>query len=107
MMEQKIDHEARAMIYADKVTTRLGLTLKQKEKIQKAEMKRLEDQQDLMAEMLHESGSKVKEKHNKIEDDFKKDMKKILSDAQYTKWKPMYESEMKMHNRTAYKKGNK
>ncbi|GAA4307350.1 hypothetical protein GCM10023164_00100 [Christiangramia aestuarii] len=107
MMEQQIDHEARAMVYADKMSTRLGLNIEQKEKVQQAEMKRLEDEQDLMAEMMHETGSKMKEQHKKVEQNFREDMKEILTDAQYAKWKPMYEREMKMHNRTAYKKGSK
>lgn len=102
MMEQEIDHEARAMLYADKMATRLGLNMEQKAKIEKAEMKRLEAEQGLMVEMMSESASEMESEYQKIEDDFSSEIKKILTSAQFEKWKPMHEREMKIHNRKAY-----
>jgi len=97
-----IDNEAHAMMYADKMTTRLNLTLEQKEQIQEAQMKRLEDQKEMMAEMMSETGhmgSENADKNNKkmkIQNDFKEEMKEILTAAQYKKWEPMHERKMKV-----------
>ncbi len=107
-MRHSDDHEARAMIYADKVATRLSLTLEQKEKIREAKLKKLEDQKDLMASMLNEKKtmagekSEMHEEKKQLQSEFKKEMKEILTEAQYSKWKNMHEREMKM-NEKAYK----
>lgn len=103
-MEQDIDHEARAMIYADKMATRLSLDLEQKEKIKEAKMKCLEDEQDLMTEMMEGNNTEMEAKKTEIEKEFAEEMKDILTDKQFSKWKPMHEREMKMHGKKAYKK---
>ena len=104
-MSHDIESEARAMIYADKMTTRLNLTLEQKEQIQQAEMKRLENQKAMMADMMNESGNmrtdngaKQYEKA-KIMNNFKGEMKEILTASQYKEWEPMHDREMKMHGK--------
>lgn len=104
-MKKSDDHEARAMIYADKMATRLSLNMDQKEKIKKAQMKRLEDQKDLMADMMADESSEMHEEKMKIQEDFKEEMKEILTASQFKKWQPMHERELKMHAKhKAYKK---
>jgi hypothetical protein len=109
----EMDKEAKAMMYADKVTTRLNLSLEQKEKIEQAQMRRLENQQEMMAEMMRESGnmgeqySERKDRKKKIQEDFKAEMKQILSPVQYKNWLPMHEREMKMKNKKDVYKVNK
>ena len=104
-MSHDIDSEARAMIYADKMTTRLNLTLEQKEQIQQAEMKRLENQKAMMAEMMNESGNMRSDngaeqyEKAKIMNNFKEEMKEILTASQYKEWEPMHDREMKMHGK--------
>lgn len=109
----KEDHEAHAMMYADKVTTRLSLTAEQKEEIKKAQIKRLEAQKELMAEHKEEMAgdmddmadakANMKKQRMKIQEDFKEEMKEILNEAQYKKWETMHAREMKMHGK---KKGH-
>ena len=112
-MSHDIDSEAHAMMYADKMTTRLNLTLEQKDQIQQAQLKRLESQKKMMAETMNESGNMgaenagMKEQKMKIQQDFKDEMKDILTSAQYEKWQPMHEREMKMHGKNKYKNKNK
>lgn len=111
MME---DQEPHAMMYADKMTTRLSLNAEQKEKIKKAQMKRLEAQKELMADhmddMAGDAEDMADEKANmqkqrmKIQADFKEEMKEILNESQYAKWEVMHEREMKMQGK---KKGYK
>lgn len=99
-IKENIDTEAHAMMYADKVTTRLNLSLEQKEKIQEAQMKRLQHEKEMMAEMMHdtgEMGEMKKKKMHAYEDEFMADMKNILTPAQYQKWLTMHEREKKMH----------
>ncbi len=99
-IKENIDTEANAMMYADKVTTRLNLSLEQKEKIQKAQMKRLQHQKKMMAEMMHESGETgdmKKKKMQTYENEFMAEMKNILTPGQYQKWLKMHEREKKMH----------
>ncbi|QYA25317.1 hypothetical protein G3I01_07250 [Gramella sp. MT6] len=99
-ISENIDTEAHAMMYADKVTTRLGLSLEQKEKIQEAQMKRLQHKKEMMAEMMHEgdeAGEMHKKKMQSYEDEFMAEMKKILTPAQYEEWLPMHDREMQMH----------
>lgn len=107
------DPEAHAMMYADKMSTRLNLTKEQKKEIQELQMKRLEAQQELMAdykgnvdedaEDMADEKADMQEKKMKIQEDFKNDMKEILDDAQYQKWETMHNREMKMN---AKKKGH-
>ncbi|TRO67050.1 hypothetical protein [Christiangramia sabulilitoris] len=106
-----MDHdnqEARAMIYADKMATRLSLNLEQKEKIREAHLKRLENEKDLKTAMLNSKDSMIEEKKDmmeqrkQIQQDFKDDMKAILNANQFSRWKGMHEREMKM-NEKAYK----
>jgi len=112
-MNHDIDSEAHAMMYADKVTTRLNLTHEQKEQIQQAHLKRLESQKEMMAKMMSESGNmgsdnaELKKQKMKIQQDFKDEMKNILSSAEYKEWQPMYEREMKMEGKDKYKNKNK
>lgn len=104
MME---DPEPHAMMYADKMATRLSLNAEQKEKIKKAQLKRLEAQKELMADhmddMADEPEDMADERANmhkqkmKIQADFKEEMKEILNESQYAKWEVMHEREMKMH----------
>jgi len=99
-IKENIDTEAHAMMYADKVTTRLNLSLEQKEKIQEAQMKRLQHEKEMMAEMMHdtgEMGDMKKKKMHAYEDEFMADMKNILTPAQYQKWLTMHEREKKKH----------
>lgn len=110
----KEDPEAHAMMYADKITTRLNLNAEQKEDIKKAQIKRLEAQKELMAEHKEEMAgdmddmadakADMQKQRKKIQEDFKEEMKEILNDAQYTKWEAMHDREMKMHGK---KKGHK
>ena len=107
------DPEVHAMMYADKMSTRLNLTKEQKKEIQELQMKRLEAQQELMAdykgnvdedaEDMADEKADMQEKKMKIQEDFKNDMKEILDDAQYQKWETMHNREMKMN---AKKKGH-
>lgn len=106
MMKQEIDHEARAMIYADKMATRLGLSMEQKEMIEKAEMKRLDKEQKLMIDMMSKSDAQMEAHYKKVEDEFNSEMKDILTNAQYERWKPMHEREMKMHHKNMYNHQN-
>lgn len=112
-MSHDVDNEAHAMMYADKMTTRLNLTLEQKEQIKKAQIKRLEDQKEMMAEMRSESGNmgndniNKQEEKMKIQEDFKEEMKDILTSEQYKKWEPMHERDMKMHGKMKNKDKNK
>lgn len=99
-ISENIDNEAHAMMYADKVTTRLNLSLEQKEKIQDAQMQKLQHEKEMMAEMMHESGEMGDMKNKKIqayEEEFMSEMKKILTPSQYEEWLPMHEREKKMH----------
>lgn len=99
-IKENIDTEANAMMYADKVTTRLNLSLEQKEKIQEAQMKRLQHEKKMMSEMMHDSGEMgdmKKKKMHAYEDEFMAEMKNILTPAQYQKWLDMHEREKKMH----------
>ena len=99
-MSEDIDNEAHAMMYADKVTTRLNLSLEQKEKIQEAQMKRLEHEKKMMAESMSESGemgNMNKEKMPAYEDEFMAEMKTILTSSQYEEWLPMHDREMSKH----------
>ncbi|MCB7481488.1 hypothetical protein [Christiangramia sediminis] len=111
-MSADIDNEAHAMMYADKMTTRLNLSLEQKEQIKQAQMKRLESQKEMMAEMMNESGNRgsdnaeMKEERMKIQEDFKGEMKDILTSEQYKKWEPMHERDMKMHGKMKNKEKN-
>ena len=100
------DPEAHAMMYADKMATRLDLTPEQKEEVQELQMKRLQAHQELMADykgnmdkddedMANEKADMHKQKM-KIQEDFKEDMKEILNDAQFQKWETMHNREMKM-----------
>ena len=104
-MSHDIDSEAHAMMYADKMTTRLNLTLEQKDQIQQAQLKRLESQKEMMAEMMSETGNmgtenaEKKEYKMKIQEDFKEEMKSILTSAQYKEWEPMYKTEMKKYDK--------
>lgn len=102
-MKKDADREARAMIYADKISTRLGLNMEQKEKIRQAQMHRLENQKELMAEMLNNEenmgNSAMRDRRMKIQNDFQQRMKEILTDAQYKNWTPMHEREMKMQEK--------
>lgn len=110
----KEDQEAHAMMYSDKITTRLNLTAEQKEDIKKAQIKRLEAQKELRAEHKEEmdgdmddmadAKADMQKQRMKIQEDFKEEMKEILNEAQYTKWEAMHEREMKMHGK---KKGHK
>ncbi|TBW28093.1 hypothetical protein [Gramella sp. KN1008] len=114
MME---DPEPHAMMYADKMATRLSLNAEQKEKIKKAQLKRLEAQKELMADhmddMADEPEDMADERANmhkqrmKIQDDFKEEMKEILTESQYTKWEVMHEREMKMHKGEMKMEGKK
>lgn len=108
------DPEPHAMMYADKMATRLSLNAEQKENIKKAQMKRLEAQKELMADhmedmtedpedMADERANMNKQKM-KIQADFKEEMKEILNESQYAKWEVMHEREMKMQGK---KKGYK
>lgn len=112
-MSADIDNEAHAMMYADKMTTRLNLSLEQKEQIREAQMKRLESKKEMMAEMMSESGNmgaenaEMKEEKMKIQEDFKEEMKEILTSEQYKEWEPMHERKMKMHGKTKNKNKNK
>tara|TARA_B100001063_G_C16714100_1_gene529695 strand:+ start:521 stop:1009 length:489 start_codon:yes stop_codon:yes gene_type:complete len=109
-MSHDEDSEAHAMMYADKMTTRLNLTLDQKEQIKQAQVKRLESQKEMMADMMSENGdmggdiTEKKENKMKIQKDFKEDMKDILTPAQYKQWEPMHEREMKMHAKKKHMK---
>lgn len=109
----EMNKEAKAMMYADKVTTRLNLSLEQKEKIEQAQMRRLENQQDMMAEMMSESGnmgeqnSERKDRKKQIQEDFKAEMKQILSPVQYKDWLPMHERELKIKDKKDAYKVNK
>lgn len=111
MSKEHIDSEAHAMIYADKMTTRLNLSLEQKEQIKQAQLKRLESQKEMMADMMSESGNmgsenaEKKEEKMKIQQDFQEEMKDILTAEQYKKWKPMHDREMKMHGNKMKDKG--
>ena len=104
-MSHDIDSEAHAMMYADKMTTRLNLTLEQKKQIEQAQLNRLESQKKMMTEMMSESGdmgvenSDKKEQKMKIQQDFKDEMKDILTSAQYKEWEPIYEREMKPYGK--------
>lgn len=109
-MSTEVENEAQSLMYADKVSTRLSLSLEQKEKIQNAQMKRLEAKRDLMESMISDTGNtgeesiESKKEKMKIQDDFKAEMKEILSASQYKDWKEMHDREMKMHHKKAYKK---
>lgn len=111
MSKEHIDSEAHAMMYADKMTTRLNLSLEQKEKIRQAQLKRLESQKEMMAEMMSESGNmgsenaKKKEEKMKIQEDFQEEMKDILTAEQYKEWQPMHEREMKKDGNKMKDKG--
>lgn len=111
MME---DQEPHAMMYADKMATRLSLNAEQKEEIKKAQLKRLEAQKELMAdhmddmtgdtEDMADEKADMHKKRMKIQEDFKEEMKEILNESQYAKWEVMHEREMKMQGK---KKGYK
>ncbi|MDR5591981.1 hypothetical protein [Christiangramia sp. SM2212] len=102
MSKEHIDSEAHAMMYADKMTTRLNLSLEQKEEIREAQMKRLERQKEMMAAMMSEGGNmgsyneEKKQEKMKIQSDFQDEMREILSPEQYQDWEPMHKREMKM-----------
>ncbi|MCH4824528.1 hypothetical protein ML462_15250 [Gramella lutea] len=99
-----IDAEAHAMMYADKVTTRLNLNLEQKDKIQEAQMQRLLQEKEMMSEMMAETSgqSDIESREMEIEEDFKAEIKKILNPSQYKKWEEMHDREMKTHYKNAY-----
>ena len=112
MME---DQEPHAMMYADKMATRLSLNAEQKEEIKKAQLKRLEAQKELMADHMEDMAGDTEDmadekadmhkKRMKIQEDFKEEMKEILNESQYAKWEVMHEREMKMQgNKKGYKK---
>jgi periplasmic protein CpxP/Spy len=110
-MSEDIDIESRAMMYADKMTTRLSLTLEQKEKIKEAQINRLTQQRKLHAEMLNiedseEKNSDKNASKKNLQDDFRKTMKQILTPDQFKKWEPMHKREVKSHSKKAYKKGH-
>ncbi len=100
------DPEAHAMMYADKMATRLDLTPEQKEEVQELQMKRLQAHQELMAdykgdmdkddEDIADEKADMHKQKMKIQEDFKEDMKEILNDAQFQKWETMHNREMKM-----------
>ncbi|MFV8225019.1 hypothetical protein [Christiangramia aquimixticola] len=106
-MKDHNDHEARAMIYADKVATRLSLNLEQKEKIRLAHLKKQEKLNELKADILAGEKSEMQEQKMKIQKDFSEEMKDILDDPQFAKWKPMHEREMKMNEKAYKMKKNK
>ncbi|MEO2127764.1 MAG: hypothetical protein ABGW91_06340 [Christiangramia sp.] len=102
---EKKSSDEMAMIYAEKVSSKLSLTAEQKEKIKEAQMKRLEDQKELMAkrqdqmadaEDMADETADMKEKRMKIQEGFKDDMQSILNEEQYAKWENMHQEEMKM-----------
>lgn len=96
------DHEPAAMMYADKVTTRLGLNAEQKAQIKQAQMHRLEAQKELHREYMASAKAEMGEnsdyemERKKIQDDFKEEMREILNKDQYTKWESMHKREMKI-----------
>lgn len=108
------DTEPRAMMYADKMATRFSLNAEQKEKIKKAQMKRLEAQKELMAdakddmagdaEDMADERANIQKQRMKIQADFKEEMKEILDESQYAKWELMHERQMNMQGN---KKGSK
>jgi HD-GYP domain-containing protein (c-di-GMP phosphodiesterase class II) len=106
-MKDHDDHEARAMIYADKVATRLSLNLEKKEKIRLAHLQKQEDLNELKAELLAGEKSEMNDQKKKIQNDFTEEMKDILDDAQYAKWKQMHDREMKMNEKAYKMKKNK
>ncbi len=110
MKDEKIDHEAHAMLYADKMTTKFGLDADKKEAIQKAQFKRLEAEKELKdeyanemmgedAEDMADEKADMQKQRMKIQTDFKEEMKEILSTSQYQKWEVMHQREMKMHDK--------
>ena len=106
---EKKSNDEMAMMYAEKMGTKMNLTAEQKTKIKDAQMKRLEDQKALMADRkddmddaddMTEENADFREKRIKIQEDFKDDMESILDEAQFTKWEAMHDEEMKtMHGR--------
>lgn len=110
MKDEKIDHEAHAMLYADKMATKFGLDTDKKEAIQKAQFKRLEAEKELRDEYANEmmdedaedmasEKADMQKQRMKIQADFKEEMREILSASQYQEWEVMHEREMKMHNK--------
>lgn len=102
---EKKSNDEMAMMYAEKMGTKMNLTAEQKTKIKDAQMKRLEDQKELMADRkekmnnaddMAEEKADFREKRMKIQEDFKDDMQSILDENQYTQWETMHEEEMKM-----------
>lgn len=99
-----IDAEAHAMMYADKVTTRLNLNLEQKDRIQEAQMQRLLNENEMMSKMMMETAKEVdmERREREIQEEFKSEMKKILTSSQYKEWEEMHDREMKTHYRNVY-----
>lgn len=114
----KMKSEKHSAKYADRVASELNLTADQKEKVQKAHMKMMEDKwelkgdhkKDAMANKgdgMAEESAEMREDRMKIQADFKEEMKDILDDGQYMKWESMYNKDMKnmkMHGQKDHKK---
>ena len=103
-MKSHVNAEAHAMMYADKVTTRLNLSLEQKNKIEEAQLQRILAEQEMMSEMMTKTGkdSKMESRDMEIQKDFEAKMKNILTPAQFNEWEEMHEREMKMHHKNVY-----
>ncbi len=110
MKDEKIDHEAHAMLYADKMATKFGLNAEKKEAIQKAQFERLEAEKELRdeyanemmeedAEDMADEKADMQKQRMKIQEDFKEEMREILSDTQYNQWVVMHDREMKMQDK--------
>ncbi|APG61091.1 hypothetical protein LPB144_12040 [Christiangramia salexigens] len=105
----KVDNDTHAMVYADKMTTRLNLTAEQKKQVKKAQFKRLDEQKELKEEYktsmtektddVAGENSEMQEKKMKIQADFKEEMKDILNEVQFSRWEVMHERDMKMKAR--------
>lgn len=99
------DPEPAAMMYADKVTTRLGLKAEQKLQIKQAQLERMQAQMELKQEYLAAADEEkpndadYEKEKQKIQEDFREEMKEILNAEQFQKWEAMHKREMKMHSK--------
>ncbi|MFD2833060.1 hypothetical protein [Gramella sp. AN32] len=103
MKKMKTNEEKSAM-YAEKLSSELGLNANQKARIKDAKIKMLEDKKELMAEhkeeameghhKMAEESAEMREAKMKIQADFKEDMKDILDANQYIKWEAMQDKGM-------------